>query len=43
MAKLKAEVEHAHHEEHGVDLRTRLLGSFESLAPLGSKPLCVTS
>ena len=37
MAKLKAEVEHAHHEEHGVDLRTRLLGSFESLAPLGSK------
>ena len=37
MAKLKAEVEHAHHEEHGVDLRTRLLGNFESLAPLGSK------
>ena len=37
MAKLKAEVEHAHHEEHGIDLRTRLLGSFESLAPLGSK------
>ncbi|OTF03630.1 FAD-binding and (Fe-S)-binding domain-containing protein, partial [Halorubrum sp. SD612] len=32
MAKLKAEVEHAHHEEHGVDLRTRLLGRFESLA-----------
>ena len=23
--------------EHGVDLRTRLLGNFESLAPLGSK------
>ncbi|QUO46933.1 FAD-binding and (Fe-S)-binding domain-containing protein [Halorubrum ruber] len=37
MAKLKAEVEHAHHEEHGVDLRTRLLGRFESLAPLASK------
>jgi len=37
MAKLKAEVEHAHHEEHGIDLRTRLLGNFESLAPLGSK------
>jgi len=37
MAKLKAEVEHAHHEEQGVDLRTRLLGNFESLAPLGSK------
>jgi len=37
MAKLKAEVEHAHHEEHGVDLRTRLLGNFERLAPLGSK------
>ena len=36
MAKLKAEVEHAHHEEHGIDLRTRLLGNFESLAPLGS-------
>jgi len=37
MAKLKAEVEHAHHEEHGVDLRTRLLGRFESLAPLASR------
>ena len=37
MAKLKAEVEHAHHEEHGVDLRTRLLGEFERLAPLGSR------
>ena len=37
MAKLKAEVEHAHHEEHGIDLRTRLLGNFEKLAPLGSK------
>ena len=37
MAKLKAEVEHAHHQEHGVDLRTRLLGKFESLAPLGSR------
>ncbi|MFW5916779.1 MAG: FAD-binding and (Fe-S)-binding domain-containing protein [Halorubrum sp.] len=37
MAKLKAEVEHAHQEEHGIDLRTRLLGNFESLAPLGSK------
>ncbi|EMA63831.1 FAD-binding and (Fe-S)-binding domain-containing protein [Halorubrum lipolyticum] len=36
MAKLKAEVEHAHHEEHGIDLRTRLLGNFERLAPLGS-------
>jgi len=35
MAKLKAEVEHAHHEEHGIDLRTRLLGNFESLAPIG--------
>ena len=37
MAKLKAEVEHAHHEAHGIDLRTRLLGNFERLAPLGSK------
>ncbi|MDB2262964.1 FAD-linked oxidase C-terminal domain-containing protein [Halorubrum ezzemoulense] len=37
MAKLKAEVEHAHHEKHGIDLRTRLLGRFESLAPLASK------
>ncbi|RLM70782.1 FAD-binding oxidoreductase [Halorubrum sp. Atlit-8R] len=37
MAKLKAEVEHAHHEEHGADLRTRLLGRFESLAPLASR------
>jgi len=37
MAKLKAEVEHAHHKEHGVDLRTRLLGRFESLAPLASR------
>ncbi|SMO50017.1 FAD-binding and (Fe-S)-binding domain-containing protein [Halorubrum cibi] len=37
MAKLKAEVEHAHHEEHGASLRTRLLGKFEDLAPLGSR------
>ncbi len=37
MAKLKAEVEHAHHAEHGVDLRTRILGRFESLAPIGSR------
>ena len=37
MAKLKAEVEHAHHEEHGIGLRTRLLGNFERLAPLGSR------
>ncbi|GAB6877817.1 FAD-binding and (Fe-S)-binding domain-containing protein [Halorubrum gandharaense] len=37
MAKLKTEVEHAHHEEHGVDLRTRLFGTFESLAPLASR------
>ena len=37
MAKLKTEVEHAYHEEHGVDLRTRLLGEFERLAPLGSR------
>ncbi|MWV65798.1 FAD-binding protein [Halorubrum sp. JWXQ-INN 858] len=37
MAKLKAEVEHAHHEEHGASLRTKLLGSFESLAPIGSR------
>ncbi len=36
MAKLKAEVEHAHHAEHGASLRTRLLGAFESLAPIGS-------
>ena len=37
MAKLKTEVEHAHHEEHGAGLRTRLFGNFESLAPLGSR------
>ena len=36
MAKLKTEVEHAHHQEHGASLRTKLFGKFESLAPLGS-------
>ncbi len=36
MAKLKTEVEHAYHEEHGASLRTKLFGKFESLAPLGS-------
>jgi len=36
MAKLKTEVEHAHHAEHGASLRTKLLGAFESLAPIGS-------
>ncbi|SDY16595.1 FAD-binding and (Fe-S)-binding domain-containing protein [Halopenitus persicus] len=36
MAKLKAEVTHARHQEHGSSLRDRLFASIESLAPLGS-------
>ncbi|MFB6073562.1 MAG: FAD-linked oxidase C-terminal domain-containing protein [Haloarculaceae archaeon] len=36
MAKLKAEVEHAHHREHGVGLRTRLFGNVERVSRLGS-------
>ncbi len=36
MAKLKVEVEHAHHEEHGIDLRTRLFANVDRLSKLGS-------
>ena len=36
MAKLKAEVEHARHQEHGSSLRDRMLAGFEALAPIGS-------
>jgi FAD/FMN-containing dehydrogenase/Fe-S oxidoreductase len=36
MAKLKAEVTHAHHQEHGVSLRDRLFAGVERLTGLGS-------
>ncbi|MDS0258726.1 FAD-binding protein [Haloarcula sp. S1CR25-12] len=36
MAKLKAEVEHAHHEEHGASRRDRLFANVEALSRLGS-------
>ncbi|SEH55000.1 Fe-S oxidoreductase [Halopenitus malekzadehii] len=36
MAKLKAEVTHARHQEHGSSLRDKLFASIESLAPIGS-------
>lgn len=36
MAKLKAEVEHEHHERHGPSLRDRLFANIEPLAALGS-------
>ena len=36
MAKLKAEVEHAHHEEHGAGLRERLFANVDTLNELGS-------
>ncbi|WP_135362704.1 FAD-binding and (Fe-S)-binding domain-containing protein [Halosimplex halophilum] len=36
MAKLKAEVEHAHHEEHGTSLRERVFANVDRLSALGS-------
>jgi Fe-S oxidoreductase len=36
MAKMKVEVEHARHEEHGVDLRSKLFANVETLSKLGS-------
>nr|WP_233340939.1 FAD-binding and (Fe-S)-binding domain-containing protein [Haloprofundus sp. MHR1] len=36
MAKLKAEVEHAHHERHGASLRDRLFSEVDRLNALGS-------
>ena len=36
MAKLKTEVMHARHQEHGASLRDRLFASFDWLAALGS-------
>ena len=36
MAKLKAEVEHAHHEEHGTSVRERLFANVDTLSALGS-------
>ncbi|WP_284011437.1 FAD-binding and (Fe-S)-binding domain-containing protein [Haloarcula pelagica] len=36
MAKLKAEVEHAHHQKHGVGLRDRLFANVDTLARVGS-------
>ena len=37
MAKLKAEVEHAHHEEHGASLRDHLFAEVDTLNELGSR------
>jgi FAD/FMN-containing dehydrogenase/Fe-S oxidoreductase len=36
MAKMKADVEHAHHEKHGADRRSRLFANVDTLSKLGS-------
>ena len=36
MAKLKAEVEHAHHDAHGATLRDRLFANVETVSRIGS-------
>ncbi|GAB7011638.1 FAD-binding and (Fe-S)-binding domain-containing protein [Halorubrum trueperi] len=36
MAKMKVEVEHAHHEKHGADLRSKLFANVDALSKLGS-------
>ncbi|WP_262177465.1 FAD-binding and (Fe-S)-binding domain-containing protein [Haloarcula laminariae] len=36
MAKLKVEVEHAHHQEHGSSLRERVFANVDTLARVGS-------
>ncbi|MFD1600915.1 FAD-binding and (Fe-S)-binding domain-containing protein [Halobellus rarus] len=36
MAKLKAEVTHAHHEEHGSSFRSKLFANVDTLAKVGS-------
>ncbi|WP_226043103.1 FAD-binding and (Fe-S)-binding domain-containing protein [Natrinema sp. DC36] len=36
MAKLKTEIMHARHQEHGSSLRDKLFANFDRLAPLGS-------
>ena len=36
MAKLKAEVEHAHHEAHGATLRDRIFANVETISRVGS-------
>ncbi|WP_226008382.1 FAD-binding and (Fe-S)-binding domain-containing protein [Natrinema salinisoli] len=36
MAKLKTEVMHARHQEHGASLRDKLFANFDRLAPIGS-------
>ncbi|MFB6091905.1 MAG: FAD-binding and (Fe-S)-binding domain-containing protein [Haloquadratum sp.] len=36
LAKLKAEVTHAYHDEHGSSLRSKLFANFDTLAKLGS-------
>ncbi len=37
MAKLKVEVDHAHHEEHGSSIRDRLFANVEGLSKFGSR------
>ncbi|MDZ5809957.1 FAD-linked oxidase C-terminal domain-containing protein [Halorubrum sp. AD140] len=36
MAKMKVEVEHAHHEKHGADLRSKLFANVDALSKVGS-------
>ncbi|WP_254271201.1 FAD-binding and (Fe-S)-binding domain-containing protein [Haloarcula marina] len=36
MAKLKTEVEHAHHQEHGASLRDKVFANVETLSRVGS-------
>ncbi|WP_324760776.1 FAD-binding and (Fe-S)-binding domain-containing protein [Haloarcula montana] len=36
MAKLKVEVEHAHHQEHGASLREKVFANVDTLARVGS-------
>jgi FAD/FMN-containing dehydrogenase/Fe-S oxidoreductase len=37
MAKLKAEVEYAHHQEHGASFRDHLFGNVDAVSRLGSR------
>ncbi len=36
MAKMKVELEHAHHQRHGIDTRSRLFANVDTLSKLGS-------
>ncbi|MDG5775316.1 FAD-linked oxidase C-terminal domain-containing protein [Haloarculaceae archaeon H-GB1-1] len=43
MAKLKAEVTHAHHQEHGISLRDRVFANVSTLFDLGSRVAPLTN